>query len=365
MEAPDLTRATFRLLALGVLIATSFWILRPFLVALAWATTIVVATWPLSLRAEACLGGRRSAVVTVQTLALLLIVVVPLYLSITTIVEHAGQFAEWSTSQATVQLAEPPTWIASLPLIGPKLAARWEQLATAGSGELATALAPYGQRIVRWFVELAGGAGTLFLQLLLTVIVAAILCANGETAARAVNRFARRLAGAEGEQAVQLAALAIRGVALGVVVTAIVQSALTGLGLLVVGVPFAGVLTAVIFIFSIAQIGPVLVLIPTVIWVYSTQGPVWGSAFLVWAIFCTILDNVLRPVLIKRGADLPLLLVFAGVVGGLIAFGVIGLFIGPVALAVAYTLLVHWVSAGDTPEADAAPPKAFDTTALP
>jgi len=354
MERLDLTRATFQLLALAVLIATTFWILRPFLVAFAWATTIVVSLWPLLLRAETRLGGR-SAVVTLLTVALLLMVVVPLYLSISTVVGHAGQLAQWSTSQATLQLPEAPAWVASLPVIGPKLAARWEQLAASGSAELAGTLAPYGQKLVRWFVDLAGGAGTLFLQLLLTVIIAAILCANGETAARGADRLARRLAGAEGEQAVHLAAQAIRGVALGVVVTAIVQSALAGLGLLVVGVPFAGVLTAVIFIFSIAQIGPVLVLIPTVIWVYSTQGPVWGSAFLVWAIFCTVLDNVLRPVLIKRGADLPLLLVFAGGVGGLIAFGVIGLFIGPVALAVAYTLLVHWVSGGETSEAHAEP----------
>ena len=94
----------------------------------------------------------------------------------------------------------------------------------------------------------------------------------------------------------------------------------------------------------IAQVGPVLGLIPAVIWVYSRSGAVWGTGFLVWAIFCSIIDNVMRPLLIKRGADLPLLLIFTGVIGGLIAFGVIGLFIGPVVLAVAYTLLVAWVS---------------------
>jgi predicted PurR-regulated permease PerM len=101
------------------------------------------------------------------------------------------------------------------------------------------------------------------------------------------------------------------------------------------------------FMLCIAQIGPGLVLIPAVIWVYSTRGGVWGTGFLVWAIFCGTLDNVLRPMLIKRGADLPILLIFTGVIGGLIAFGVIGLFIGPVVLAVGYTLLVEWVSQGN------------------
>ncbi len=189
-----------------------------------------------------------------------------------------------------------------------------------------------------------GSIGLLLVQFLLTVVIAAILYANGEAVARGADLFARRLAGPQGENAVHLAGQAIRGVALGVVVTAILQSTAAGIGLAVVGVPFAAILTAVIFMLCIAQIGPGLVLIPAVIWVYSTRGAVWGTGFLVWAIFCSTFDNFLRPMLIKQGADLPLLLIFAGVIGGLIAFGVIGLFIGPVVLAVAYTLLVDWVS---------------------
>jgi predicted PurR-regulated permease PerM len=114
-------------------------------------------------------------------------------------------------------------------------------------------------------------------------------------------------------------------------------------------VPFAVILTVLMFVLAVAQIGAVPVLIGAVIWVYSTSGAAWGTVFLVWAIFCGTLDNVLRPMLIKRGADLPLLLIFAGVIGGLVAFGIIGLFIGPVVLAVAYTLLVAWVAADDSP----------------
>ena len=155
-----------------------------------------------------------------------------------------------------------------------------------------------------------------------------------------------------------LAGQAIRGVALGVVVTAILQSTASGLGLVLVSVPFAAILTAVIFMLCVAQIGPGLVLIPAVIWVYATRGAWWGTGFLLWAIFCGTFDNFLRPLLIKRGADLPLLLIFSGVIGGLIALGVIGLFIGPVVLAVAYMLLVDWVSEG-TPSDEPAPPPAL------
>jgi predicted PurR-regulated permease PerM len=345
-QSQDLARVTFQLLALGALIATTFWIVWPFLEALAWATMIAVSTWPLLLHAQAWLGGRRSLAVALMTITLLLILLVPLYFGIDAIVENAKQVADWSKSAATLHVPQPPGWVAGVPLVGAKLTARWQHLTAAAPEELSARLAPYGQKLVLWFVGQVGGLGLLLLQFLLTVIITAILYANGETAAQWVDRFARRLAGHEGEKAVHLAGQAIRGVALGVVLTAIVQSALVALGLVAVAVPFAAVLTVVAFIMAIAQLGPaiVLMLIPVVIWVYSTSGGGWGTGFLVWAIFCTTIDNFLRPLLIKAGVDLPILLVFAGVIGGLMAFGVIGLFIGPVALAVAYTLLVDWVS---------------------
>ena len=346
----DLARTTFQLLALGILIASSFWIVRPFLIASTWAAMIVVATWPVLLQAQAWLGGRRSLAVAVMTIALLLVLVVPLYFGIEAIVENARQVADWSKSLGTLTVPPPPGWVEALPVIGAKLAARWQQLAAAGPEELSARLSPFVRTAVVWFVGQVGGLGLLILQFLLTVIIAAILYANGETAARGANGFARRLAGPQGENAVRLAGQAIRGVALGVVVTAILQSGFAGIGLVIVGVPFAAILTAVMFILAVAQVGAGPVLIGAVIWVYAKSGAVWGTGFLLWAVFCATFDNFLRPLLIKRGADLPLLLVFAGVIGGLIAFGVIGLFIGPVVLAVAYTLLVDWVSASDPHE---------------
>jgi predicted PurR-regulated permease PerM len=220
-------------------------------------------------------------------------------------------------------------------------------LAAAGPQDVAAHLAPFAQWAGLWFVGQVGGLGLLLLQVILTVVIVAILYSNGEVAAGGVRRFARRLAGSHGEEALDLAARAVRAVALGVVITAILQTALTGIGFLVVGVPFATILTVVVFVLAIAQLGPALVLIPVVVWVYARVGTVWGTGFLVWAMLCGTFDNVLRPILIKRGADLPLLLIFAGVIGGLIAFGAIGLFIGPMVLAVAYTLLANWVSEDD------------------
>jgi predicted PurR-regulated permease PerM len=140
-------------------------------------------------------------------------------------------------------------------------------------------------------------------------------------------------------------------VALGVVLTAIIQATLGGVGLAIAGVPAAALLTAVMFMLCLAQVGPGLVLVPAVIWLYWKGEPIWGTVLLVFSILAVTLDNFVRPILIRKGADLPLIMIFAGVIGGLIAFGIIGLFIGPVVLAVTYTLLKKWVSGGVREEA--------------
>jgi predicted PurR-regulated permease PerM len=210
--------------------------------------------------------------------------------------------------------------------------------------QLARETAPYAATVAAWLIGQIGNIGLIMLQFLLTVAVAAILYANGEEAARLVLRFGHRLAGERGANAMRLAGRAIRGVALGIVVTALVQSALGGISLAIAGVPFAALLSGVMFVLCIAQVGPMLVLVPAVIWLYWSGQTGWGTFLLVCSVIVGTLDNVLRPFLIKKGADLPLLLIFAGVIGGLIAFGLVGIFVGPVVLAVTYTLLEAWMN---------------------
>jgi predicted PurR-regulated permease PerM len=351
-----LTRTVLQVLFLGMLLGGTFWILKPFLLASIWATAIVVATWPLMLRAQAWSGGRRGLAVAVMTLGLLLVLVVPVSLAIATIVQNADRITGWSKTLAAVGVPPPPEWVARLPLAGAKIAAQWREIAAAPREELAARLAPYASTIVGWFVAQVGSLGMMLLQFLLTVVIAGILYSRGEAAAHGVLRFARRLVGSHGEQVVRLAGQAIRAVALGVVVTAMVQSALGGIGLAVAGVPFPVILTAVMFLLAVAQVGAVPVLLLATVWLYWKGDPVWGTVLLVWTIVVGSLDNVLRPFLIKKGADLPLLLIFAGVIGGLIAFGIIGLFIGPVLLAVAYTLLAAWVGGEDLQAGEAPAP---------
>jgi predicted PurR-regulated permease PerM len=278
-----------------------------------------------------------------MTVVLLCILVVPLWLAIGTIVSNADRIAGWVKSMSNFEVPPPPAWVKSVPLLGGDLVAAWEKVAVAGIQDFMKKLAPYGGSAIRWFITEVGGFGVLVLQFLLTVVFAALLYANGEHAASWMKRFGRRLAGPRGENSIRLAGQAVRGVALGVVVTALAQSVLGGVGLVIAQVPFAGVLTAVMFMLAIAQVGPLLVLAPAVVWLYWSSSTAWGTFLLIWTLVVGTMDNFLRPVLIKKGADLPLLLIFSGVVGGLIAFGLIGIFVGPVVLAVAHTLLSAWV----------------------
>ena len=343
----DLPRILLAVLFIALGIIASLWILKPFLPALIWSTLVVAATWPVLLAVQKCLWGKRSLAVIVMTVTLLLVVIVPIALAVLTIVEHAGDVSEQLKALAHAKLPAPPGWVERVPLVGPKLAADWRAVEALGTDELHATVGPYAKDAGRWILSKAGGLGVFFLHLLLTVIISTLLYAQGEAAAGGLRAFARRLAGPRGELSVVLAGQAIRAVALGVVVTAFVQAALGGIGLVAAGVPLAGFLTALMFMLAVAQIGAGPVLLLAVIWLYWT-GDTWtATAFLVWALVVGSIDNVLRPLLIRRGADLPLVLIFAGVIGGLVAFGVVGLFVGPVVLAVVYTLLAGWVKEGD------------------
>jgi len=343
MPPRDLTRTTLAVLCLGALLVTTFWVLRPFLAPLIWATMLVVASWPLLIRLHARFGNRRAAVAVMMTV-LLLVFVIPVTLILGVLITGAPMLVAWAHELLQTGLPAPPAWVADLPLVGARLAAAWTELAATGPEGLAARIEPYAQSLAGWFVSQAGGIGMLMLHFLLTLVMAGLLFAKGEDVAAKVRQFARRLAGDRGEPVALLAARSVRAVAFGVVVTALVQSVVGGVGLLIAGVPLPGLLTAVMFVASIAQLGAAPVLALAALWLYLHGDTGWSIAMLVWTIAVGSLDNVIRPLLIRKGVDLPLVLVFAGVVGGLIAFGPVGLFAGPVVLATGYTLLSAWVS---------------------
>jgi predicted PurR-regulated permease PerM len=346
-EHGDVTRITLGVLFILVLAGACIWILRPFLTSIVWAAMIVVATWPILMWFQARLGGNRLLAAALMTILILVVVIGPFLAAVTTIIMKVDFIAEKLKTLAALDLGLPPEWVVRIPLVGHSIGDGWNRLARLSEAEFLAQLAPYAKKAVIWFASHAGSLAAVVVQFFLMVIVSAILYARGETAATGVRRFARRLAGSHGEEAVILAAKAVRGVALGIVVTAIIQSSIGGIGLVLSGIPAAALLTAIIFILCLAQIGPGIILIPSIIWLYWSGQIFPGTILLVLSTVAIGIDNFIRPFLIKKGADIPLILIIAGVIGGLLAFGIMGLFIGPVVLAVTHTLVKAWISAGD------------------
>ena len=340
----DLTRNTLAAILVVGLIALCFWVLKPFLAAMVWATMIVVATWPWLKALERVFGNRRAPAVLVMTLGMLLLLVMPLSWAIRTIAERSHDLISFGQGLASRGMPGSPEWVSGIPLVGEKIAAFWLSLSSGGMSGLIDHVSPYASETGKWLFAQFGGLGGMLIEFFLVVLIAAIFYSSGEQAALMARRVGRRLAGERGEGSVVLAGQAIRAVALGVGVTAVLQTGLGGLGLVIAGVPFAAVLSALMLMLCIAQAGPGLVLFPAVAWMYwQGDNNAWATFLLVWSVIVATMDNFVRPMLIRRGADLPLLLIFVGVIGGLLSFGLIGIFVGPVALAVTYTLAKAWV----------------------
>lgn len=346
----DLGRITLSVLFIVGLIVACSWVLLPFLPAILWATTLVLATWPLMLWLQHRTGNRRALAVLLMTLLILLVFIVPVWLAISTVLTNIDVIRDLLRSVMSLRVPAAPAWVGDIPVVGRAVVTAWSKLQSEGAQELMSRLAPYAGKLTQWIASAAGGLGSMFIQFLLTTAIAAVMYAGGERAAAYMVLFGRRLAGDRGAKAVYLAAQAIRSVALGVVVTAFAQSIIGGVGLAIAGIQFAGLLTALMFVLCLVQLGPALVLIPAVVWVYYSNDAFWGTILVAITIVAMTVDQFIRPILIRRGAALPLLLILSGVIGGLIAFGFLGIFIGPTVLAVAYTLLNAWVAEGNQPE---------------
>ena len=206
MKTAELARTTFSVLVIGALIVASLWVLRPFLGSTIWAAMAVVTTWPVLLRVQARLGGRRAPAVAVMTLLLLLLFAVPLVLTLATIVDNADRLVDWAKSLSDLRLPPaPPEWLSGLPMVGDRITELWTQAVDSGVDGLLGRLKPYAGNATRWFVGQVGGLGYVLVQFFFTVAIAGVMYAHGEPAAAMVRRFAYRVGGVRGEAAVKLA----------------------------------------------------------------------------------------------------------------------------------------------------------------
>jgi predicted PurR-regulated permease PerM len=338
----DLARIVLAVAALVLLIGGSLYIVHPFVPALIWGSTIVVTTWPLMLRIQRQFGGRRWLAVTVMLLLEIVVICIPTYAAVSTLADHTADIMNFIERLPDYALPSPPGWLRSVPLID-HATDEWQKLSDAGPGGILAKLEPYAAVVAKWLLVQMGLVGSFAVHLILMLIVCGLLYGHGEGAVGLVTALALRVAPGNGANIVHLTGQSIRAIALGVVVTALVQASLGAAGLWVAGIPFAGVLSALMLVMCLVQLGPLLPMLGCVIWLFMHDAQLTASVLLVWTIGVSALDNVLRPILIRRAVALPMVLILSGVLGGLIAIGAVGLFIGPVILAVTYHLLLAWI----------------------
>jgi predicted PurR-regulated permease PerM len=330
--------------ALTLLVIGCVLVLRPFFTALLWAMVITFSTWPLYGRLEAKLGNRRWLAAGLMTLLLALSLVVPLAVLSGTIAEHATRAIDLVRSLIEQGPPEPPAWIVGLPIIGDEIGRNWTELA-ADSERFAEFVRPYLLSVRNWGIAsgLAVGAGVV--ELTISVIIAFFFYRDGHAVVEQADLLGRRLIGDRVQHIFSVAGNTVRGVVYGIIGTSLIQGVLATVGYALVNAPGAIFLGFVTFFLAFIPSGPPLVWGPLAMWLFSNGDTGWAIFLVVWGIVVVgSIDHFLKPVLISRESNMPLLLVFFGIVGGALAFGVVGVFLGPTLLAVAFALLRDWIT---------------------
>jgi predicted PurR-regulated permease PerM len=334
-------RSILVLLFVGLLIGVLA-IVRPFTTAILFGAALATATWP-ARQALIRRGFRRGATAALLLLLSLVLIVLPLLVVAPNL---ADQMVRGTQRVQTYFASTPeqPAWIQSLPLVGRKLAAGWDRV-VAVKGNLRALAEPYAADLEHMIIGAARALADSLLQILLSLIVATMFWTSGEALVTILHDALRRLGGPIAEQALDVAAGAIRSVAYGVVGTALIQAVLLTFGLAVAGVPGATMLGFVGLLLAISQIGgPLLILIwgGAAWWLFAQDQQAWGVFMIIWGLVISVIDNVIKPWLIGFGVEMPMSLTILGVFGGFIAFGFLGLFIGPTLIAIMFTLVQAW-----------------------
>lgn len=342
------------LLLIFLLLAWCLQILKPFVSLIVWGMVIAIATYKPFLKLQSSLGGRNKLAVIVFALIALAIILVPAWLFVGSIVESAGQLRD-SLNSGVFTVPPPNESVKDWPAIGEKLYSEWADAATNFEAWL-SANAEFVRAVIGGFAAKLGSIGFGILQFIISTLIAAAMLANAESISAGMRRLFVRVAGDSAEGMLSLTVSTVRSVTTGVLGIAFIQAFLAGLGMLVAGVPAAGLWALLILILGIAQLPPLLVLIPVIVYVFSVESTTVAVIFLIWSLLVAFSDLVLKPLLLGRGVEAPMLVILLGAIGGMLMSGIIGLFVGAVVLALGYTLMVAWLRLGetDTDQPDAA-----------
>lgn len=332
---------------LALLFGWCFAIVRPFLSPLLWGMIIAVASHPVFTRMCAALNGRAASAAALFVLLALALLVLPAVLLTDTLVTSLKLLSH-HMADGTLRVPPPPDTVKTWFLVGDPLHRFWLLASTnldQAIGSVASELTWAG----RWLLDSATGVLLGLVEFIIAIFVAAVLMANAAKGQRIAGEVATRLAGAGGRGYADLAVRTVRSVTKGIIGVAVIQSVLAGLGFLAAGIPAAGLLALLCLIIAIVQLPLALVLLPVAIYAFTLLDPVPAVLFTIWCTGVSLVEHVLRPLMLGRGVDVPMLVVFIGAIGGLLSSGLLGLFIGPVVLALGYTLVLAWLEAGSHP----------------
>jgi len=327
--------------ALGLVLYWTLILVSPFITIVIWSAVLTVALYPTFEWMALRLGGRRRLAAVLITILSLLVVIGPATWLALGLVESLRMISE-RFDLSTLALPAPPTAVKDWPLIGDYVYQFWD-LASTNLKEAAAKIVPYLKPVGTSLLGIAADAGTGILKFFVGIIVAGFLFAPAPSIVGAVKKFLRRLIPDRGEEFANLAGATIRAVSRGVIGISVLQALLAGIGLMIAGVPGASLITSAVLIFGIIQIGPTIILAPVVIWSWTAMEPAMALLFTAYMVPVNLLDNVLKPIVMGRGLKTPMLVILIGVLGGTLAYGITGLFLGPIILAVIWELLVVWI----------------------
>ena len=348
---------------IGLLFLMAAWclkILTPFIGVVSWAAIIAVAIFPIHGKLSRALGDREKWSSVIIVLIGLSILLIPTWSLTGSSIDSAQKLAT-SLEEGTLKISPPDDKVAEWPLIGKRVHTVWSEAAT----NLETTLTKHKNQVKAfssWLLKAVAGTAKGILGFAFSIIIAGVLLLNAESSYQAFRGIGYRLAGKKGADFTDLSVATIRSVAKGVLGVALIQTLLAAIGLIAMGVPGAGIWASIILLLAIMQLPPLLVLGPIAVWVFSVAEPIPATIFMVYAIIVSFSDAFLKPLLLGRGVDVPMLVILLGAIGGMITAGIIGLFIGAIILALGYQLFRFWLAEADeeieaetTPDAEVQP----------
>jgi predicted PurR-regulated permease PerM len=333
---------TIRIGFLFFLVAWCFWIIMPFFGVIVWGMIIAISLYPMHRWFESAIGNRRKLAAVLTTLTLMALFILPAA-ALTDSLIAGGQAVYDQLTAGEIKLPPPPEGISDWPVVGGPLEKLWRQAST-NLTKVLEQFAPHLTKAAGVVFSAVAGIGLGLLQFLLAIVIAGVLLANAEAGQVAADRFAGRIAGDRGREFAGLAKVTIRTVARGILGVALIQAVLAGVGFLAVGLPAAGLLALICLFLGVVQLGVGLITIPAAIYVFYVSDTLPAVIFLIWCIIVTPLDNFLKPVLLGRGSPVPTMVIFLGAIGGFLAQGILGLFLGAVILSLGYNLYQIWVN---------------------